>query len=251
MSSFQFRHFIIHQDRCAMKVGTDGVLLGAWASLPHPTTPAPAPSSLLDIGTGTGIIALMLAQRTALTPTSRPFDITALEIDPTAAQQAQENVAASPWHDRITVHPLSLQAFAETCSPKKFALIVSNPPFYNATLKPTDESRAIARHKDALPVSDIARFASTHLSENGRLALIYPTAYDSEVMTAAVLSRLHPVRICDILTKVGKPSKRRMAEFSLQNAPISREQLIIRDADGKYTDDYRALTADFYLHLSD
>ena len=106
-----------------MKVGTDGVLLGAWASLPHPTTPAPAPSSLLDIGTGTGIIALMLAQRTALTPTSRPFDITALEIDPTAAQQAQENVAASPWHDRITVHPLSLQAFAETCSPKKFALI--------------------------------------------------------------------------------------------------------------------------------
>ena len=227
-----------------MKVGTDGVLLGAWASLPSFTTAPENNTSLLDIGTGTGIIALMLAQRTALTPTSRPFDITALEIDPTAAQQAPKNVAASP-------HPLSLQAFAATCSPKKFALIVCNPPFYNATLKPTDEGRALARHKDALPVSDIARFASTHLCENGRLALIYPTAYDSEVMTAAVLSSLHPVRICDILTKVGKPCKRRMAEFSLQNAPISREQLIIRDADGKYTDDYRALTADFYLHLSD
>ena len=250
MSSFQFRHFLIHQDRCAMKVGTDGVLLGAWASIPAHLD-STFKTTLLDIGTGTGIIALILAQRTAQPPFSRPFDITALEIDPTAAQQAQENVAASPWHDRITVHPLSLQAFAETCSPQKFALIVSNPPFYNATLKPTDEGRAIARHKDALPVSDIARFASTHLCENGRLALIYPTAYDSEVMTAAVLSSLHPVRICDILTKVGKPCKRRMAEFSLQNAPISREQLIIRDADGKYTADYRALTADFYLHLAD
>ena len=249
MSSFQFRHFLIRQDRCAMKVGTDGVLLGAWASLPSYPDPTHK-SSLLDIGTGTGIIALMLAQRTAQTPASRPFDITALEIDPSAAQQAQENVAASPWHDRITVHPLSLQAFAETCA-QKFALIVSNPPFYNATLKPTDESRAVARHKDALPVSDIARFASTHLCENGRLALIYPTAYDTEVMTAAILNSLHPVRICDILTKVGKPCKRRMAEFSLQNAPISREQLIIRDADGKYTEAYRALTADFYLHLTD
>lgn len=250
MSSFQFRHFLIRQDRCAMKVGTDGVLLGAWASLP--SYPASThKSSLLDIGTGTGIIALMLAQRTAQTPATCPFGITALEIDPTAAQQAQENVVASPWHDRITVHPFSLQAFAESRTPQKYDLIVSNPPFYNATLKPTDESRAVARHKDALPVSDIARFASTHLCENGRLALIYPTAYDSEVMTAAVLSSLHPVRICDILTKVGKRCKRRMAEFSLQNAPISLEQLIIRDADGKYTEAYRALTADFYLHLTD
>lgn len=235
-----------------MKVGTDGVLLGAWASLPHPTTPAPENKlSILDIGTGTGIIALMLAQRTAQTSASSPFVITALEIDHDAAQQAQENVSASPWPDHITVHPLSLQAFAESNTAKTYDLIVSNPPFYNATLKPTDEGRAIARHKDALPVSDIARFARTHLCENGRLALIYPTAYDSEVMTAAVLSSLHPVRICDILTKVGKPCKRRMAEFSLQNAPISREQLIIRDADGKYTADYRTLTADFYLHLSD
>ena len=242
-----------------MKVGTDGVLLGAWAALPVGNHVP----SLLDIGTGTGIIALMLAQRTAQRTAQRsahktaqktathPFHIDAIEIDPTAAQQAQENVAASPWPDSITVLPLSLQQFAESNSAGNYDLIVSNPPFYNATLKPDDEGRAMARHKDALPVSDITRFASTHLNENGRLALIYPTAYDSEVMTAAVLSGLHPVRICDILTQLGKPSKRRMAEFSLQSAPLSREQLVIRDADGKYTDAYRALTADFYLHLTD
>lgn len=247
--SFQFQHFTIHQDRCAMKVGTDGVLLGAWATLPSQTEGYHA-YSLLDVGTGTGIIALMLAQRTTQR-TATPFHIEAIEIDPIAAQQAQENIAASPWHDRITVLPLSLQAFADNNSAGQYDLIVSNPPFYNATLKPSDEGRAVARHKDALPVSDITRFASTHLNENGRLALIYPTAYDSEVMTAAVLSGLHPVRICDILTKLGKPSKRRMTEFSRQNVPISREQLIIRDTDGKYTDAYRALTSDFYLHLTD
>ena len=232
-----------------MKVGTDGVLLGAWATLPSQTEGNQS-SSILDIGTGTGIIALMLAQRTTQR-TADPYHIEAIEIDPIAAQQAQENIAASPWHDRITVLPLSLQAFADSNSAGQYDLIVSNPPFYNATLKPSDEGRAVARHKDALPVSDITRFASTHLNENGCLALIYPTAYDSEVMTAAVLSGLHPVRICDILTKLGKPSKRRMTEFSLQNVPISREQLIIRDTDGKYTDAYRALTSDFYLHLTD
>ena len=229
-----------------MKVGTDGVLLGAWAALPEGNhTP-----SLLDIGTGTGIIALMLAQRT-IQRNPAPFHIDAIEIDPIAAQQAQENVAASPWPTHISVLPLSLQAFAESNPASNYDLIVSNPPFYNATLKPDDEGRAVARHKDALPVSDITRFASTHLNENGRLALIYPIAYDSEVMTAAVLSSLHPVRICDILTKFGKPCKRRMAEFSLQSAPLSRAQLIIRDADGKYTDAYRAFTAEFYLHLTD
>ena len=231
-----------------MKVGTDGVLLGAWATIPSHSDPAHK-SSLLDIGTGTGIIALMLAQRT--TGIAPAFRIDALEIDPLAAQQAQENVAASPWSDHITVLPLSLQSFAESSTPQTYDLIVSNPPFYNATLKPSDESRAMARHKDALPVSAITRFASRALSPNGRLALIYPTAYDSEVMTAAVLSGLHPVRICDILTKEGKPCKRRMTEFSIQNSPIARQQLIIRDAEGKYTREYRSLTSDFYLHLSD
>lgn len=247
--TFQFLQFTIHQDRCAMKVGTDSVLLGAWASISHHTKDTGQNFSILDIGAGTGIISLMLAQR--LTHVGQIIQVEAIEIDPDAAQQAQENIAASPWAKSITIHPISLQKFAQDETIGCYDLIISNPPFYNATLKPTDEGRAMARHKDALPVSEIARFASQHLSTNGRLALIFPIAYDSEVMTAAVLNSLHPIRICDILTKVGKPCKRRMAEFSIQNAPILRQQLIIRNAEGKYTEEYRSLTSAFYLHLND
>ena len=247
---FQFRQFTIHQDRCAMKVGTDGVLLGAWTDLFHHAPDAAERTfSILDIGTGTGLISLMLAQRAA--EAGLDFHIDAVEIDEEAAQQAQENIAASPWSSRISVFPLSLQAFEQNEHPQAYDLIVCNPPFYNATLKPDDAGRAVARHKDALPVSEIAKFAARRLTAHGRLSIIYPTDYDSEVMTAAVLCGLRPVHICDILTKVGKPCKRRMAEYSLQNAPLSREQLIIRNAEGKYTDAYRSLTADFYLHLTD
>ena len=246
---FQFQQFTIHQDRCSMKVGTDGVLLGAWASISHHTKALTQNFSFLDIGAGTGIISLMLAQRA--TQAGQTFQVEAIEIDTDAAQQAQENIAASPWAKSISIHPISLQQFAQDETIGCYDLIVSNPPFYNATLKPTDEGRAMARHKDALPVSVIARFASQHLSPNGRLALIFPIAYDSEVMTAAVLSGLFPIRICDIITKAGKPCKRRMVEFSIQNAHIIRQQLIIRNADGKYTEDYRSLTSAFYLHLTD
>ena len=234
--SFQFKQFTIQQDRCAMKVGTDGVLLGAWADISRHAPDTERTFTILDIGAGTGIISLMLAQRAA--EAGIDFQVDAVEIDQDAAQQATENISDSPWAGHISVLPLSLQEF-EQQTDKTYDLIVSNPPFYNATLKPADEGRAVARHKDALPVSDITRFACTHLNPNGRLALICPVAYDSELMTAAVLSGLHPVRICNILTKAGKPSKRRMAEFSIHNASISREQLVIRDAEGKYTDVYR------------
>lgn len=240
-----------------MKVGTDGVLLGSWASLPS----AGGGYRLLDIGTGTGIIALMLAQR--LSPITADFQIDAIEIDTAAAQQAKANCQASPWGRRITVTALSLAQFQQAenqlyrdaqqqpATRPQYDLIISNPPFYNATLKPEDEARAIARHKDALPVADIAQYAAQHLTQEGRLALIYPIAYDSEVMTATVLAGLHPVRLCDVLTKVGKPCKRRIAEFSPLAQPIVTEQLAIRDADGIYTPEYLALTEAFYLHLND
>jgi len=246
-----------------MKVGTDGVLLGSWVLLPS----AGGGYRLLDIGAGTGIIALMLAQR--LSPITADFQIHAIEIDTAAAQQAAANCQASPWGRQIDVLPLSLaqyqekeqlyqqalqldkEAVQQALPLPKYDLIISNPPFYNATLKPEDEARAIARHKDALPVADIAQYAAQHLTQKGRLALIYPIAYDSEVMTATVLAGLHPVRLCDVLTKVGKPCKRRMAEFSPLAQPIVNEQLAIRDAKGIYTPEYLALTEAFYLHLND
>jgi len=232
-----------------MKVGTDGVLLGAWADVSKYTNEKDTLYSIIDIGCGTGIIALMLAQRASLTHDM--FQIDAVEIDTSAAEQAQENFEASPWSKHITIHSMSMQEYEQKEDSRKFDLIVSNPPFYNATLKPDDKGRAIARHKDALHISEIVRFARERLENHGKLALIYPTDYDSEVMTAAVLLGLHPVRICDILTKVGKPCKRRMTEFSSDNLPLLREQLTIRNADGKYTDEYRRLTDEFYLHLTD
>ena len=306
---FEFKQFAIQQDRCAMKVGTDGVLLGAWVNVKgeggqndsttignsEGTTIGNGESitignseslstyHVLDIGTGTGIIALMLAQR--LSAQGQHFHIEAIEIDPSAAQQAADNFLASPWSEHLTIHPQSLADFAlqphnlttfEPIPPStqesnfsppltggfgggsesggessSFALILSNPPFYDATLKPDDVSRAVARHKDSLPVADIARYAATHLSPRGRLALIYPTAYDAEVMTATVLAGLHPIRLCDILTKQGRPCKRRMAEFSAAASPLLREQLIIRGTDGSYTAQYRLLTDPYYLHLAD
>lgn len=252
-NTFCFKQFSIEQDHCAMKVGTDGVLLGAWANIEHlPETEPGKPYAVLDIGAGTGIISLMLCQR--LSEANINCQIEAIEIDEEAANQASENFRNSPWGEKITIHPDSLEVFqqkVESSDNKKYSLIASNPPFYNATLKPEDKGRATARHKDSLPIADIAEFASQHLTQEGRLALIYPTDYDSEVMTAMVLNHLHPIRICDVLTKVGKACKRRMAEFSLTARPVIREQLAIRNAEGKYTEEYLRLTDAFYLHLTD
>lgn len=280
--SFDFKQFSIRQDRCAMKVGTDGVLLGAWTDVSCKSDQV----RVLDIGTGTGLIALMIAQR--LSAKQRAFLIDAIEIDEEAARQAQENIMHSVWHDGISVIHSSLQEFSASDSAHKigsteigasdlasrirtqeitasdparrirthetqtYNLIVSNPPFYNATLKPDDEARAVARHKDSLPLSEITGFAKQHLSAEGTLNLIYPTDYDSEVMTAATLSGLHPIRICDVVTKKGKPCKRRMATFALPTHPqkdIDRQTLFIRNEKSEYTEEYLQLVDDFYLSL--
>lgn len=279
-----------------MKVGTDGVLLGAWAPINSNIDHV----RVLDIGTGTGLIALMIAQR--LSEAQTAFLIDALEIDEEAAQQAKDNISRSPWQDRINIIQISLQKFATSDSASKirtheigasdpaskirtdeigasdpasrirtdkfttsdpanristnntgkYDLIVSNPPFYNATLKPSDEARAVARHKDSLPLSEITEFAKNHLTEQGSLSLIYPSDYDSEVMTAATLSGLHPIQLCDIVTKKGKPCKRRMATFALPTHPqkgIERQLLTIRNEENEYSEEYLKLVKDYYLFL--
>lgn len=246
---FHFKQFSVRQDRCAMKVGTDGVLLGAWCRCVCNTVISDSPNAsthILDIGAGTGLISLMLAQRNphAL--------IDAVEVDPSAASQCLDNFLASPWSSRLSVHAASLSEFTSYTTPSSaasrsdspfYSLIVSNPPFYDATLKPDDTARAVARHKDSLPAADIMRFAATHLTPSGTLALIYPVSYDDEVMTSAVLNGLAPSRICDVFTTLRKPAKRRLAEFSLiaDSSSLIRESILIGSPE------YKALTSAFYL----
>lgn len=248
---FDFKQFYILQDRCAMKVGTDGVLLGAWGETPGNKNEGTDKFRVLDIGTGTGLIAMMSAQRLT-EKLSDHFLIDAIEIDAEAAAQALENITQSPWKDNINVIHTSLQDFAISDAARSYHLIVSNPPFYNATLKPEDEARSVARHKDSLPVAEIMQFAQLHLTPDGELRLIYPTDYDSEVMTAATLSQLHPLCICDIVTKEGKAAKRRMISLALTSHPkkeIIRQTLCIRNKENAYTTEYLRLVQDFYLQL--
>ncbi len=242
---FDFKQFSIQQDRCSMKVGTDGVLLGAWAEVDANHREAEE-CRILDIGAGTGLISLMLAQRYQMA------FIDAVEIEPKAAAQCHENFDASPWADRLTLIPYSLKEAAKTMDHDcRYDLIVSNPPFYNATLKPEDEGRAVARHKDSLPMTEIAGFAHQHLADDGQLALIYPLNYDSEVMKACLHYQLFPSRICDVLTKVGKTCKRRMTTFARQKTiSPTNEMLAIRDQQNQYTSAYLKLVDAFYLHLA-
>lgn len=254
---FHFKRFDVAQNGCAMKVGTDGVLLGAWASC--------TPGDVLDIGTGTGLLALMMAQRLSqggelgeeLTSEQNSlaqrmedtFHIDAVEIDPSAAACARRNFDASPWGSAMQVYPCAL---AEYETERSYGAIVCNPPFYNATLKPDDAARAMARHKDSLSLTEIMSFASRHLRPDGRLSLVYPADYDTEVMQEAVLARMRPARLCRVYTKVGKPCKRLLAEFihvGAASLPLATTDLYLRDADGAYTDAYRALTEAFYVSL--
>ena len=239
---FDFKQFSIIQEHTAMKVGTDGVLLGAWTCdcLCHTSSSDNRSScNVLDIGTGTGLIALMIAQKL---PTAC---IDAIEIDHDAYVEARLNVSRSQWNDRINVYESSLNGFIPNV---RYDIIVTNPPFYNSTLKPEDSSRASARHHDSLPFSDIALFAEKYLSENGQLYAIYPTNFEENIMIGLVNSSLYYNRICDVFTKEGKPCKRRMIVFGKQpqNAVI-KETLFIRNKDGEYSESYINLTKDYYL----
>ena len=250
-TTFHFKQFDIAQDRCAMKVGTDGVLLGAWAFGQTENPRSAATVRILDIGCGTGLIAIMLAQRFSADG-CRQFHIDAVEIDHDAACQAAENAAATPWSAQIAVHPCSLRDFMADAPADAlpYDFIVTNPPFYNATLKPEDAGRATARHKDALPLREIMQCAKSRLSAEGTLSMIYPTDYDGEVMTEAVLAGLSPMRICNVLTKIGKPAKRRMLEIAHKAIGCETLTLALRDADGQYTAEYRKLTEPFYIRLA-
>ncbi|OXA92755.1 tRNA1(Val) (adenine(37)-N6)-methyltransferase [Flavobacterium hercynium] len=234
---FQFKQFSVAQDRCAMKVGTDGVLLGAWAPIHN------NPFSVLDIGAGTGIIALMLAQRT------NAEQIDALEIDEDAYEQAVENFENSPWGDRLFCFHAGLDEFIEEPE-DEYDLIVSNPPFYAEDYKTENEQRDLARFQDAMPFEELVEAADLLLSENGIFAVILPYKEEEKFIALAKEFELYPTKITHVKGTPTSEIKRILMAFSRFEIPdIEVDELTIEIDRHIYTPEYIALTKDFYLKM--
>lgn len=232
--SFTFKQFEIKQEKAAMKVGTDGVLLGAWANVA-------GTKAILDVGAGTGLVALMLAQRSEAI-------VDAVEIEPVAFCEANQNVVASPWADRVTVFHSSFQEFVEEM-PDQYDLIVSNPPYFANSLTSPDKNRTVARHDRHLSFSELIDGAKKKLSPEGRLCVIIPfDAYD-EFRETARLSDFYLTKVVKVIPREGKPANRVLLEFSKKPNDRQVSELYIRDGEGNYTEAYRALTKDYYLKL--
>ena len=233
---FRFKKFVIEQELCAMKVGTDGVLLGAWAT---------GGSSVLDVGTGTGIIALMMAQRC---PQAR---VTALDIDEGAARQALQNVAQSPFADRIEVLQKSVQEFdgvnetnranGTNRSNGTYDAIVSNPPFFIDSLNAPDRQRNIARHAETLTYGQLMQAAWRLLADEGELSVVVPFDYRQRMEDEATFVGFFPSRVCAVRTSARKPAKRFLLAFRKHPCPCERTEMTLGD------EAYTLLTQEFYL----
>ncbi|HCY42022.1 MAG TPA: tRNA (adenosine(37)-N6)-methyltransferase TrmM [Prolixibacteraceae bacterium] len=231
---FQFKQFRIVQERSAMKVGMDGVLLGAW------TDPSGA-ERILDIGTGTGLIVLMMAQKNA------SAQIDAIEVDPEALQEATVNIQQSAWSDRINAKLCSFQDFAAQTD-QNYDLIVSNPPFFTNGVKAPIETRAQARHAETLPLDVLISGAANMLSENGRIALVLPIESLQEIENLAQSNSLFISRLCRVKPNPQKPVFRILIELTNSECIFQEGNLIIEfEKHHDYTLEYKELTKDFYL----
>ncbi len=231
---FHFKHFSLSDENAAMKIGTDAVLLGAWADINQVKT-------ILDIGTGTGIIALMMAQRSSAS-------IDAIEIDAETADLAGKNIRLSPWSSRIEVHTVSFQEFV-SYRQSQYDLIVSNPPYFSRSLRAPDPRRNQARHDKTLPAGDLIQGAAKLISSSGRINLIFPCDAQEAWLAEAKKYSLYATRVTEVKPREGKPASRLLVELRKEPVPCSNNQLIIRCADGSYTKEYKLLTEDFYLGL--
>jgi tRNA1Val (adenine37-N6)-methyltransferase len=238
---FQFKQFLVKQERSAFKVGTDGVLLGAWATVENA-------GSILDIGTGTGLIALMLAQRTAASVMEAGIRIVALEIDKASCEQAMDNIRISPWDQRIKVISQSFQDYA-AAKPAMFDLIVSNPPFFSDSRKPDSQQKEISRHDTLLGLGGLVSGVGRLLAAEGKFCVILPVEESKKLQKSCMEMGLHLCRICRVRPTIHLPVKRHLLEF--RRSPVERvqasEMAIERDTRHIYTEDYRELTRDFYL----
>ncbi|MEE1233560.1 MAG: methyltransferase [Phocaeicola sp.] len=229
---FKFKQFTVYHDKCAMKVGTDGVLLGAWCAVA-------GARRVLDVGTGTGLIALMIAQRSEAR-------ITALDVDAAAVEQARENCSASPWAERIDVEQ------ADFCSYRSDALfdcIVSNPPYFVEDVHCPDKQRNMARHTAGLTFSSLLERVGVLLSDEGRFSVVLPTMAVADFVYQAMRHQLYLSRRTQVCTKLGVQPKRTLLEFSRVEKTCQESLLTIESEHHKYTPEFVELVKDFYLYL--
>ena len=233
---FHFKQFVIRQDRCAMKVGTDGVLLGAWTQLQN------EPDSILDIGAGTGLIALMLAQR------SPAETIDAIEIDDAAYEQCVENFEVSAWKDRLFCYHASLAEFIEEVE-EQYDLITSNPPFYSEAQTGISLSRARSRQSQFLPFEELLKGVSLLLSPNGCFNTIIPCSEEKNFIKIATGFELYPFKITRVKGNQDVAAKRSLLAFKRQKLELIYDELVIELGRHEFTSEYISLTQDFYLKM--
>lgn len=266
-SFFRFQQFTVHHDKSAMKVGTDAVLLGAWADIT-------GAKKILDIGTGSGVIALMLAQR------SNAF-IDAIDIDEKSCLQAKENFNASPWYERLNVKNISLKEFTSPPAPRrgefpntlaiqqpecmefphsggggaftanniaKYDIVVSNPPYFTDAFKPVNKRRYSARHNELLPLTELAECSAKLLNKNGKFCVILPLKEAAILVSLSENQELYPEKITTLFPAPGKEAIRKLIMFSHEKNPIQFDEIKI-ELDGKqnYSAEYKNLTKDYYL----
>lgn len=232
---FEFKQFRIEQNNAAMRVGTDGVLLGTWTNTANV-------NSVLDIGTGTGLVALMMAQRTVA-------KIHAIDIDESAITDARYNFEHSKWNSRLTVEQISAQNYALRTA-QKFDCIVCNPPFFNNSPKSQEKSRMIARHTDTLLFSDLIKSAAQLLTPNGTFNVVIPSDQETAFRNYANEERLFATRITHIKPNPVKPIKRVLIEFQTEGELIDENELILEtETHHIYTPEAIKLFKDFYLKL--
>ena len=262
MGSFRFKQFEVEQNHSAMKVNTDAVLLGAWMSVPGGET-----VRALDIGTGTGVIALMAGQRLAEAGVSAHID--AVEIDADACQDAAANFDSAPWAGiSFGLHNVPLQEFSGSgavdgdAGAAGYDLIFSNPPYFISSLKNDSQAKTTARHTDTLSQRELLFYSTPLLKEGGTLAIILPVVEGEELLrkvefmaNAAVAAggdtaALFPSRICYVHTVERKPAKRLMLEFAKcapSNRPTMRREQLVMMSGGANTPEYACLVGDFYI----
>ncbi|QOD60285.1 methyltransferase [Polaribacter haliotis] len=236
---FQFKEFTINQDITAMKIGTDGVLLGAWCAVDK------YPDTILDIGSGTGVISLMIAQR------SDAMTIDAVEVDENAYEQSVENFEQSDWGDRLYCYNATFQEFAEEISEEEetYDLIITNPPFYNDDFETENESRNKARFTSSLSFEELIIGVAKILSENGTFATIIPFKEEVSFINLAKENNLFLNRVCRVQGNETSEIKRSLLEFSFEQKEIKEENLIIETGRHQYTEQYINLVKDFYLKM--